>query len=218
MTTPATTQPATKDLLNSAVNNTHLFTRKGFLDRLFTKWFDRLVYPQIWEDPEVDIRALELDQHSRVFTISSGGCNALNYLTVEPNSITVVDLNEAHIALIKLKKAALKHLPDHESFFDFFGRADRSKTWMPMKSTSNRIWTRRPSTTGKAAKPSGDRVALNTSPTAFTATGCWGALSGRFTGSANASVTTSVRSCWPARPRNSNACSTNTLHRCSTPV
>lgn len=127
MTTPATTQPATKDLLNSAVNNTHLFTRKGFLDRLFTKWFDRLVYPQIWEDPEVDIRALELDQHSRVFTISSGGCNALNYLTVEPNSITVVDLNEAHIALIKLKKAALKHLPDHESFFDFFGRADRSK-------------------------------------------------------------------------------------------
>lgn len=125
--TTASPQPATKDLLNSAVNNTSLLSRKGILDRLFTKWFDRLVYPQIWEDPEVDIRALELDQHSRIFTISSGGCNALNYLTVKPNSITVVDLNEAHIALINLKKAALKQLPDHESFFDFFGRADRAK-------------------------------------------------------------------------------------------
>lgn len=119
--------PATKDLLNSAVNNSSMFSRKGFLDRLFTKWFDRLVYPQIWEDPEVDIQALQLNQDSRIFTISSGGCNALNYLTVKPNAITVVDLNEAHIALINLKKTALKHLPDHECFFDFFGRANLTK-------------------------------------------------------------------------------------------
>ncbi|MBO1923287.1 DUF3419 family protein [Thiomicrorhabdus sp. 6S3-12] len=114
----------TKSLLRKAVVNSSVFSRKGLLDRLFTAWFDRLVYPQIWEDPEVDIAALELDRNSSVFTISSGGCNALNYLTEDPASVTVVDLNEAHIALIQLKIAALRHLPDAESFYQFFGRAD----------------------------------------------------------------------------------------------
>ncbi len=117
----------TKVLLDSAVNNTSIFSRKGILDRLFTTWFDRLVYPQIWEDPEVDIQALKLNSQSRIFTISSGGCNALNYLTEHPESVTVVDLNEAHIALIKLKLTAIKHLPDQTAFFDFFGKADLNK-------------------------------------------------------------------------------------------
>ncbi|MDX1351872.1 MAG: DUF3419 family protein [Thiomicrorhabdus sp.] len=127
-TVDAVTQtPKTKTLLDSAVNNRSVFSRKGFLDRLFTAWFDRLVYPQIWEDPEVDIRALQIDCHSRIFTISSGGCNVLNYLTEQPESIEVVDLNEAHIALIKLKLAAIEHLPNSEAFFDFFGRANLVK-------------------------------------------------------------------------------------------
>ncbi|WP_319380341.1 BtaA family protein [Thiomicrorhabdus sp.] len=117
----------TKNLLDKAVNNTGIFSRKGLLDRLFTAWFDRLVYPQIWEDPQVDIDALQLNEQSRIFTISSGGCNVLNYLSVQPASVTVVDLNEAHIALIKLKLAALEHFPDFETFFDFFGKANLTK-------------------------------------------------------------------------------------------
>ncbi len=117
----------TKKLLNSAVNNTSVFSRKGFLDRLFTAWFDRLVYAQIWEDPEVDIKALQLNEQSHIFTISSGGCNVLNYLTQQPQAIEVVDLNEAHIALIKLKLAAIEHMPSAEAFFDFFGRANLQK-------------------------------------------------------------------------------------------
>jgi len=126
-TTDSKKNKKTRKLLDSAVNNTSIFSRKGFLDRLFTAWFDRLVYPQIWEDPEVDIHALQINQNSRIFTISSGGCNVLNYLTEQPKSIEVVDLNEAHIALIKLKLTAIEHLPSYESFFDFFGRADLVK-------------------------------------------------------------------------------------------
>ncbi|MDG6778974.1 BtaA family protein [Thiomicrorhabdus sp. zzn3] len=117
----------TKDLLNQAVNNASIFSRKGLLDRLFTAWFNRLVYPQIWEDPEVDIAALQLNSDSHIFTLSSGGCNVLNYLTETPASITVVDLNEAHIALLKLKLAAIEHLPDDAAFFDFFGKANLTK-------------------------------------------------------------------------------------------
>ncbi|HHS99309.1 MAG TPA: DUF3419 family protein, partial [Thiomicrospira sp.] len=123
----STQTPKTKTLLNSAVNNTSILSRKGFLDRLFTSWFDRLVYPQIWEDPEVDIQALQIDKQSRIFTISSGGCNALNYLTEQPEHIEVVDLNEAHIALIKLKLTAIEHMPNAEAFFDFFGKANLQK-------------------------------------------------------------------------------------------
>lgn len=107
--------------LQSAVRNEKLSTKQGLLQKLFAVWFDAFVYNQIWEDPRVDIQALELDGDSRVLTISSGGCNALNYLLEGPRSVTAVDLNRHHIHLLDLKIAALKQLPRHEDFFDFFG-------------------------------------------------------------------------------------------------
>jgi S-adenosylmethionine-diacylglycerol 3-amino-3-carboxypropyl transferase len=94
------------------------------LERLFTLAFSGLVYPQIWEDPEVDMAALELAPGKRIVTIASGGCNVMSYLTASPASISAVDLNPAHVALVKLKIAAIRHLPDYESFFRFFGHAD----------------------------------------------------------------------------------------------
>jgi S-adenosylmethionine-diacylglycerol 3-amino-3-carboxypropyl transferase len=96
----------------------------GFLDRLFATWFQNFVYNQIWEDPVVDLEALSLGPEDRLVTIASGGCNVLNYLLAGPASIVAVDLNPAHIALTRLKLAAVRHLPDHETFFRFFGRAD----------------------------------------------------------------------------------------------
>lgn len=117
------TQGCNKTLLNEAVKPSSFFSKKGLADRLFAKWFDRLVYPQIWEDPEVDIQALDLKESSRVFTISSGGCNVLNYLSTKPKSITVVDLNEHHLALLELKLAASQNLTQSE-FFDFFANAN----------------------------------------------------------------------------------------------
>ena len=94
------------------------------MERLFTLWFHGFVYNQIWEDPRVDAQALELAASSRVVTIASGGCNVLNYLTHDPMSVVAVDLNEAHMALTRLKLAALQHLPDHAAFYEFFGRGD----------------------------------------------------------------------------------------------
>jgi S-adenosylmethionine-diacylglycerol 3-amino-3-carboxypropyl transferase len=107
--------------LHSAVRNDKISSKQGFLQKLFTVWFDAFVYNQIWEDPRVDLQALELDSTSRVLTISSGGCNALNYLLQSPASITAIDLNRHHIYLLNLKLAALKYLPSYEDFFGFFG-------------------------------------------------------------------------------------------------
>jgi S-adenosylmethionine-diacylglycerol 3-amino-3-carboxypropyl transferase len=94
------------------------------LERMFTFAFSKLVYPQIWEDPVVDMKALEIDAGHEVIAIASGGCNVLSYLTADPAGVTAVDLNGAHIALGKLKICALRNLPDYDMFFRFFGRAD----------------------------------------------------------------------------------------------
>jgi S-adenosylmethionine-diacylglycerol 3-amino-3-carboxypropyl transferase len=107
--------------LKRAVHQNQPFSRSGVLERLFTLWFQGLVYTQIWEDPRVDAQALQLDASSRILTISSAGCNVLNYLTHEPEHILAVDLNTAHMALTRLKIGALRHLPSHDQFFQFFG-------------------------------------------------------------------------------------------------
>ncbi len=114
--------------LHSAVQNEAISSKQGFLQKLFAVWFDAFVYNQIWEDPRVDLQALELDSNSRVLTISSGGCNALNYLVESPESVTAVDLNRHHIYLLNLKIAALKHLPTFEKFFAFFGAGKGENT------------------------------------------------------------------------------------------
>jgi S-adenosylmethionine-diacylglycerol 3-amino-3-carboxypropyl transferase len=112
------------DLLKNAVHDHNALTPRGILERLFTLSFRGFVYPQIWEDPEVDIEALKIDKKTRIMTIASGGCNVMNYLTETPERVMAIDLNPAHVALARLKIAAIKHLPDYESFFLFFGHAD----------------------------------------------------------------------------------------------
>jgi S-adenosylmethionine-diacylglycerol 3-amino-3-carboxypropyl transferase len=113
----------TDELLKEAVHHHPTTTQIGILERLFTLWFKGFVYNQIWEDPRVDATALELDHESRILTISSGGCNVLNYLIHKPKKIVALDLNEAHLSLTRLKLAALRTLPNHEEFFQFFGVA-----------------------------------------------------------------------------------------------
>ena len=110
--------------LRAAVHRAKPLSRAGVLERMFTFAFSKLVYPQIWEDPIVDMKALEIQPGHDVIAIASGGCNVLSYLTADPAGVTAVDLNGAHIALGKLKICALQNLPDYEAFFRFFGRAD----------------------------------------------------------------------------------------------
>ena len=75
---------ATEEGLRTAVHRSKPLSRAGVLERLFTVAFRGLVYPQIWEDPVVDLEALELGRKDRVIAIASGGCNALSYLTADP--------------------------------------------------------------------------------------------------------------------------------------
>jgi S-adenosylmethionine-diacylglycerol 3-amino-3-carboxypropyl transferase len=116
---PPVSLKKSKALANSAAFG--LKDKKSLKDKLFSMWFDRLVYTQIWEDPQIDIQALQIKSTDHILTIASGGCNALAYLVEHPAKVSVVDLNHAHIALLQLKVAALKTLESHEDFFRFFG-------------------------------------------------------------------------------------------------
>jgi S-adenosylmethionine-diacylglycerol 3-amino-3-carboxypropyl transferase len=119
------TLSVSKKQLRSAVHQNKAASRAGILERCFTFAFKSLVYPQIWEDPAVDMAALELGPQSRLVTIASGGCNVLSYLTADPKQIVAVDLNRAHIALTRIKVAAVRHLPNYDTFYRFFGEADQ---------------------------------------------------------------------------------------------
>ena len=102
---------ATSAGLKAAVHRSKPLSRAGVLERLFTLAFERLVYPQIWEDPVVDMAALDIGPGHEVIAIASGGCNVLSYLTADPAGVTAVDLNGAHIALGRLKICALRTCP-----------------------------------------------------------------------------------------------------------
>jgi len=116
----------THRMIAEAVESDSAASLSGVQQRAFSLWFRQLVYSQIWEDPRVDLQALACDETTRIVTICSGGCNALNYLVGRPASIDAVDINPAQIALTRLKLAAASRLPDHDSLFRFFGRADQT--------------------------------------------------------------------------------------------
>jgi S-adenosylmethionine-diacylglycerol 3-amino-3-carboxypropyl transferase len=115
---PGKTKP-----IRTAVYQNKAASRAGISERLFALVFSGLVYPQIWEDPEIDMEAMELNEGHSIVTIASGGCNLLAYLSRSPASIDAVDLNKAHIALNRLKLTAFRYLPSHGDVFRFFGEA-----------------------------------------------------------------------------------------------
>lgn len=112
-------------MIRDAVHFNTVLSKQGILERMFSYLFDNFVYNQIWEDPRVDMEAMELNEESRILTIASGGCNILNYLTSKPAAIHAVDLNRNHLQLTKLKILAMQQLPNYEAFLDFFGYADK---------------------------------------------------------------------------------------------
>jgi S-adenosylmethionine-diacylglycerol 3-amino-3-carboxypropyl transferase len=138
-------------LIADAVRNSRAEAEATIWDRLFAFWFRRLVYTQIWEDPEADLAALQLPLGSTIVTISSGGCNALSYLTAQPAQVYAVDLNEAHLALLKLKLAGLRAFSNYAEFWQFFGEAAsaantelyRERLWLMLDADARAYWDKR---------------------------------------------------------------------------
>ena len=87
--------------------------------QFFSKAFQGILYNQIWEDPEIDLAALNTDKNSKILAISSGGCNGLNYLTKSPEKVTLVDIQQDHLNIAKIRTAAVKYAPTYQDLFNF---------------------------------------------------------------------------------------------------
>ena len=110
-------------LMAEALRNHRASDDTTILDGLYAFWLRRLVYTQIWEDPEADLAALRLPVGSTIVTIASGGCNALSYLMAQPAQVYAVDANQAHLSLLKLKLAGIRVFSNYSEFWQFFGEA-----------------------------------------------------------------------------------------------
>jgi S-adenosylmethionine-diacylglycerol 3-amino-3-carboxypropyl transferase len=91
-------------------------TGRSLLERLV---FHGIVFNMSWEDPEMDRRALCVGPDDTVISISSAGCNPLNFLCHSPRHLICIDGNPAQNAIVELKLAAVRTL-DHATFFDIF--------------------------------------------------------------------------------------------------
>jgi S-adenosylmethionine-diacylglycerol 3-amino-3-carboxypropyl transferase len=79
-----------------------------------------LVYNSCWEDPRVDLAALQLSSSDSVVVITSAGCNALAYAIAGAGVVHAVDMNYRQNALLELKMAGIRRL-NFSDFFSIFG-------------------------------------------------------------------------------------------------
>lgn len=79
-----------------------------------------LIFTLNWEDPESDVKAIDMKEGQTLMTITSGGCNTLNFLLHDPEKIYAVDINQAQTCVINFKIAAIKNL-DHHEFISLLG-------------------------------------------------------------------------------------------------
>ena len=79
--------------------------------------FQRIVYSQCWEDPEIAADGLELGPADDLLCLTSAGCNVMALSLRRPRSITAIDFSAAQNALLELKLAALRTL----SWGDYVG-------------------------------------------------------------------------------------------------
>lgn len=118
---------------------------RSLMERLV---FRGIVFNMSWEDPEMDRRAFRLvPDRDTVLSITSAGCNPLNFLCQSPRRLICVDGNPAQNAVLEIKLAAIETL-DYATFFDIFSarrpgvvtRIYRSRLRPNLSPRSQRFW------------------------------------------------------------------------------
>lgn len=76
--------------------------------------FNLIRYSQVWEDAEILIEALQINENDNILSIASAGENAISMLIKNPNRVYAIDLSFNQIACTELKKIAYKYLDYNE--------------------------------------------------------------------------------------------------------
>lgn len=77
-------------------------------------------YAQCWEDADVLLKALSIQNGAHCLSIASAGDNTLAMLTQAPHSIIAIDPNPAQLACLKLRIAAYRSL-EYDDLMMFLG-------------------------------------------------------------------------------------------------
>jgi len=93
-----------------------------------SKVFRDILYAQCWEDPEMDRMAFDIKPCETVFSITSGGCNAIAFLIDDPAKVICLDLNKYQNYLLNLKLNAFKSLSYNE-LLEFLGVLHSEQRW-----------------------------------------------------------------------------------------
>lgn len=88
--------------------------------------FNIIRYANCWEDADVLLQALQLKEGSSVLSVGSAGDNSFSLLSTNPELLMAVDLSEAQLFLIELKRAAIEAM-DRDDFLAFIGITDSDK-------------------------------------------------------------------------------------------
>jgi S-adenosylmethionine-diacylglycerol 3-amino-3-carboxypropyl transferase len=109
-------------IIGTAKNPKGNDTQKAGQERIRSdkKVFKDILYAQCWEDPRIDREAFRTTSNDVVFSITSGGCNALAFLLDNPQKVIALDLNPQQNFLLDLKIAAFKAL-SYEELLEFMG-------------------------------------------------------------------------------------------------
>jgi S-adenosylmethionine-diacylglycerol 3-amino-3-carboxypropyl transferase len=92
--------------------------------------FDYVRYANCWEDADVLCQALQPATGKRILSIASGGDNSFA-LAAAGAEVIAVDLSDAQLAMLELKRAAIRAL-DYDALLSFIGvrpHADRAGTY-----------------------------------------------------------------------------------------
>jgi len=90
--------------------------------------FERLLFSQCWEDPQLDMDALDITPEHTVLSVTSGGCNTLSFATLEPARIIAVDLNATQNYLLEFKIAGARPLT-HGDYLCLLGVRASAERW-----------------------------------------------------------------------------------------
>jgi S-adenosylmethionine-diacylglycerol 3-amino-3-carboxypropyl transferase len=82
--------------------------------------FERLLFSQCWEDPEMDRAALEVGPGKTLVSATSGGCNTLSLALQEPSRIVAFARNAAQNHLLEVKIAGARLL-SHGRYLEMLG-------------------------------------------------------------------------------------------------
>ena len=76
--------------------------------------FNIIRYAQVWEDADVLIEALDIQENDNILSIASAGENSISMLIKNPKKVYAIDLNANQIACVEFKIACYKHLEYNE--------------------------------------------------------------------------------------------------------